>query len=55
MFGLASTAQYLLQGHNSLKSFVMLGLPAIAAVIATTLIAQRSLNIAESVPSVRSQ
>ena len=46
-FGLSSSAQYLLQGHNSLKSIVAIGIPSLILVIGPRLFQKRSLSLSE--------
>lgn len=46
-FGLSSSAQYLLQGHNSLKSLVAIGLPTLVLVVGPKLFQARSLSVSE--------
>jgi alpha-1,6-mannosyltransferase len=48
-FGLSSSAQYLLQGHDSLKSVVAIGLPLLAFVVGSKLFTQPSSTRAFSI------
>jgi alpha-1,6-mannosyltransferase len=51
-FGLSSSAQYLLQGHNSLKAAVMIGLPVLVLLTGMRLLHQKQVpdpsNVASS-------
>lgn len=56
MFGLSSSAQYLLQGHDSLKSVISIGLPIVTFAIASRAIFSRPIIASDaSTAIVRSE
>ena len=46
-FSLASSAQYVLQGHNSLKSLVAIGLPTLVLMVGPKLFQSQSRSLSE--------
>lgn len=55
VFGLSSSAQYVLYGHNSLKALISIGLPLLAWVLATRLLTARSLMSVSNPPTSTAQ
>jgi alpha-1,6-mannosyltransferase len=50
-FGLSSSAQYWLQGHDALKSLMMVGLPTLVLIVGARLSTWRSLEKAVALPA----